>query len=106
MGSEVSRGHLFENHVVEGLVRDQLLQPPILPLKLLQPLRLVEAQAAVFFPPAIVRLLADPQLLAHLRRAQAAPELHLSLPQLRDNLFRAVPLPESSPFLVGTLRGS
>ena len=33
----------LENHAVERLVRDQLLQPPILPLKLLQPLRLVEA---------------------------------------------------------------
>ena len=42
-GSEVSRGHLCEDHVVERLVRHQRLQPRLLPLELLEPFRLVEA---------------------------------------------------------------
>ena len=71
-GSEVSRGHLFQNHVVERLVGHQPLQPRVLLLERLQPLRLVEAQAAVLLPPAVVRLLADSQLLADLGRAQTA----------------------------------
>ena len=61
--SEVSRGHLFKNRVVEGLVRPQLLEPRVLPLELLEPLGLVEAQATVLFPPPVVGLLANPQLL-------------------------------------------
>ena len=55
------------------------LQPCVLPLELFQPLRLVETQAAILLPPTVVRLLADPQLLADLGRAQPAAQLHLGL---------------------------
>ena len=78
-GSEVSRGHLLKNRVVEGLVRHQLLEPRVLPLELLEPFRLVETQPPVLLPPAVVRLLTDPQLLADLGRAQTAAQLHLGL---------------------------
>ena len=43
-GSEVSRGHLFENRVTQRLVRYQLLEPCVLPLELLEPLGLVQPQ--------------------------------------------------------------
>ena len=92
-GSEVSRGHLFENRVVERLVCHQLLQLGVLSLEGLQPLGLVETQAAVFLPPPIVRLLADPERLTDLRRPQASAELHFRVPKLRDDLFRGIPLP-------------
>ena len=68
-----------ENHVVERLVRHQLLEPRVLPLELLEPFRLVETQPPILLPPAVVRLLTDPQLLADLGRAQTAAQLHLGL---------------------------
>ena len=58
-GSEVSRGHLFKNRVVEGLVRHQLLEPRVFPLELLEPLGLIDPQAPVLLPPPIIRLLAE-----------------------------------------------
>ena len=91
-GSDVSRGHLFKNRVVERLVRHQPLQPGVLLLERLHPLRLVEAQAAVLFPPSIVGLLADAELRTDLRDAQPAASFHLGLTQLRDDVLRAEPL--------------
>ena len=44
-------------------------------------------------PPAVVRLLADTQLLADLGHAQPPAELYLGLTELRDDLFCAVALP-------------
>ena len=70
-GSEVSRGHLFENRVVERLVGHEFLQAGIFALELLQPLRLVQAETAVLLPPAVVRLLADAELLTDLRDPEA-----------------------------------
>ena len=80
------------NRVIQRLVRYQLLEPRVLPLELLEPLGLVQPQAAILLPPPVVGLLADPDLLAHLRDAQPTAKLHLALPQLADDLFRAVPL--------------
>ena len=61
------------------LVDHQLLQLRVFLLERLQALRLVETQPAVLLPPAVVRLLTDPQLLADLGRAQTAAQLHLGL---------------------------
>ena len=58
----------------------------------LQALRLVETQPAVLLPPAVVRLLTDPQLLTDLGRAQTAAQLHLGLASCGDDLLGAVPL--------------
>ena len=41
-GLEVSRGHLFEKHVIERLVCHQLLELRVLSLELLESLGLVE----------------------------------------------------------------
>ena len=47
-------------------VGQQPLQPGVLLLQLLEPLGLVDLQAAVLLPPAVVRLLGDAELLADL----------------------------------------
>ena len=67
------------SHVIERLVGHQLLQLRVFLLERLQALRLIETQPAVLLPPAVVRLLTDPQLLADLGRPQTAAQLHLGL---------------------------
>lgn len=47
----ISREGFLQDQLVQRELGDGLLQPLVLPLKLLQPLRLVELQAAVFTPP-------------------------------------------------------
>ena len=88
----MSRDHLFQDHVIERLVGHQLLQLRVFLLERLQALRLVETHPAVLLPPAVVRLLTDPQLLADLGRAQTAAYLHLGLASCGDDLLGAVPL--------------
>src|ERR687884_297885 len=46
-GSEVSLGQLLEHRLVQLRLREQLLQPGVLTLELLQPLRVVRLQPAV-----------------------------------------------------------
>ena len=88
----MSRGHLFQDHVIERLVGHQLLQPRVFLLEGLQALRLIETQPPVLLPPPVVRLLTDPQLFADLGRAQTAAHLHLGLASCGDDLLGAVPL--------------
>src|SRR5262249_62021076 len=71
----------------------QLLQSGVLPLELLEPPRLVDAEAAILSPPPVIRLLGDPELPADLARRLAASQLDFGLTQLRDDLLGAVPLP-------------
>ncbi len=55
----ISREGFLQDQLVEREVGNGLPQPIILPLKFLEPLRLVELQAAVLAPP-LVWLLRDP----------------------------------------------
>src|SRR5262249_61000481 len=71
----------------------RLLQPRVLPLELLEPPRLVDAEAAVLAAPPVVGLLSDAELPAHLACRLAAGQLDFGLTQLRDDLLGAVPLP-------------
>jgi hypothetical protein len=41
MGSEVSRGHLLDNRIVQSQIRYQPLEPPTLLLQLLEPSGLI-----------------------------------------------------------------
>src|SRR5690606_26026220 len=54
-GSEVSRGGLFQDQLLERQVRHSLAQPVVLFLELLQPLHLVTLQAAELLAPAVIR---------------------------------------------------
>ena len=74
------------------MIGHQLLQPPVLALPLLQPLGLVDPQAAILAPPALVRLLGNTAPSRHLGHPLALGENHLRLPQLRDDLLCRVPL--------------
>jgi hypothetical protein len=47
----ISREGFLQDQLVEREFRDGLPQPLVLPLQLLQPLRLIELQAAVLAPP-------------------------------------------------------
>ena len=62
----------FKLKFIQRLICPHPLQPRVLLLERLQPFRLVEPQAAGLLPPPGVRLLADPELLADLRRAEPA----------------------------------
>ena len=67
--------------------RDQLLQPPILILELLEPLRVADAHPAVLRLPPVQRLRPDPQAPAELLRRRPP----LVLLDRRDNLFLREP---------------
>lgn len=75
----------------------QLGQPPlqlgVLLLQLLQPLRLIEPEAAVLLAPSIVRHLGETNLTARLCRRPTLVDQKLSLPQLADDLLVRVPHP-------------
>jgi hypothetical protein len=58
----VSRGHLFQDGQIKRLVGNNPLEAQMLLLQSLQPLGLIHAQPAVFFLPALVRVLGDAEL--------------------------------------------
>src|SRR5210317_915442 len=79
----VVRGLVFylqgflEDRFVQCLFSDELLQAGILTLQVLELPGLGYLHATVFLPPAVVALLGDPQLPAHLAGRLAACELDL-----------------------------
>jgi len=90
-GSDVSRGRLSKDCVVERYVGNELLQAGVLLLELLQALGPVELETAVLLPPAlVVGLLGDSDLLASLGNALALREHELSFAELGDDFFRTV----------------
>ena len=86
-GTSVWAGRLLEDQHVQRLIRNQLLQPRVLLLELLKLLGHLRIHAAVFRPPAVVCLLADPQPSAHVRHVHALPKVHISLPKQAHDLL-------------------
>src|ERR1019366_4077666 len=70
---------------------DDPLQLRVLALEHLEPLGIVRLHPAVLVTPAVIRLLADPQLLRRLRDHLPLADQPLGLPQLADHLLRRVP---------------
>jgi hypothetical protein len=68
--------------------RQPALQANILAFQVLELLGLGYLHATVFFAPAIVALLGDPEFPAHLAARLAASELDLGLAQHVDDLLR------------------
>ena len=104
-GSEVSLGRLLQNHVVHRQIRHRLLQSLVLLLERLEPLRLAHLHSPVLFAPPVVRLLAHPQLPAHLLDPLPVRQGHFRPAQLVDDLSRAQVLWRCHPdllFLVST----
>jgi hypothetical protein len=92
-GSVVSLQRIFEDLLVQLRLGQQLLQPFVLCLQFLQPLRLFGVHPPVLVPPAVERLLADLQSLRHLADRLAGRQHRVCLPDLPDNLLRPVLLP-------------
>src|SRR5271155_4760546 len=89
-GSEVSRGHVLKNLLLQRQLRHYTLQLRVLSLQLLQPFRLIQLQAAELFPPAVVRLNGDLCFLAGLGGVLPVCDFYFNLPQQRHNLLRLV----------------
>src|SRR5579862_5741240 len=92
-GSEVSLRQLLEHVDVERLVSDELLQPRVLALEFLEPLRLVGLHPAVLRTPTIPAALGDLELPQHVGEFLALVQQPVALAQLAHDLLRRVPLP-------------
>ena len=62
-GSEVARGGLLQDRLVQLCFREKLFEPSILLLKLFELCGLIDLQTTVFTPPAVVGLLGNTKLL-------------------------------------------
>ena len=91
-GSEAPRRRLPQDCVVERDISYKLLESSILPLELLQTLRLVELKTAILLSLAIMGLLGDTDLLAGLCHTLPLRNSELRFAKLGDNLFRTVTL--------------
>src|SRR3546814_8638232 len=95
-GSEVSPGSLLQDQLVQRQVRYRTAKPLVLLLQVLHPSRLIGLQAAIFFAPPIVGLLADRDPPTRFRRRRPLRKHDLCFTQLADNLFRAMLLARHS----------
>ena len=86
--------------MVQRLIGHQPLQPRVLLLQLLEPLRLIQPQAALLPPPAVVGLLGDAEPSCHFGHTLALRQDHLRLPQFPDDLLCRVPLPRQADSLL------
>src|SRR5204862_5726563 len=97
-GSPVWAGCLPQDLIIQRLVRHQALEPRILLLQLLQLTGHLGIHAPVLRSPAIIRLLPDPQLLAHLGNLLPLPQQHVRLPEKTHNLFPTMSLLHTESF--------
>jgi hypothetical protein len=81
-------GRFLEDRLVQAEIGNQFLQPGVLHLQLLQPLRLVHLHPAILAAPPIQGLFAHPNPPTGLGYRGAARHSHLNLTQLADDLFR------------------
>lgn len=90
--------------LVQGKVRDRLPKPGILNLEFLQPLHLVQIQAAILLPPPAIRHLGHPNLLNRVGQLRPLRNKEIHLPQLGDDLFTRVLLPWNVLILLDAVR--
>ncbi len=95
-GSDVSLRQLPEHVDIQGLIRDQLLQPNVLGLELLQPLRIIGLHAAVLGEPPVPGRLCDLKVPAHLIQPLAGGQKPVPLSEFANNLIRRMPPPLGS----------
>jgi len=107
LGGRVGRiaalGDILQDLLLERQIGDQPFQPGVLPLELLEPLSLLDLEAAILVAPAIVALLGDLGLFARLADGTALRHKHFNLPQLRDDLFGAMSFSGHLPELLSKL---
>src|SRR3546814_17059410 len=91
----------LQYQLVQRQVRYRTAKPLVLLLQALHPSRLIGLQAAIFFPPPIVGLLADRDPPSRFRRLLHLRKPDPSFTQLDDHLFRAM-LPARNSFSLST----
>lgn len=87
-GSKTELACFLKNRLVQREIGHQLLQPDVLPLRILHPPSLIDLQATIFVAPPVQCLLRNADLAASLHRCRAPAHEYIHLTQLRDNLFR------------------
>ena len=80
---QVSLSSIVQNLILKRQVGDQLLQPAVLLLQLLQLPGVLDVQTSVFLSVPVVALLSQTCFLAGRGNALAVALQHLNLPQLR-----------------------
>ena len=90
-GSEVSLRQLLEHRLVQLGLRQQLLQPGVLALELLEPLGVIGLHAAVLGEPPRPGRLGDLELAAHLLGIHAPGQELLAFGELADDLLGRMP---------------
>jgi hypothetical protein len=88
---QVSLSNIVQNLILKRQVGDQLLQPNVLLLQLLQLPSLLDVQTSVFLSVPVVALLSQTCFLAGCGNALAVALQHLNLPQLRNDLLGSQP---------------
>jgi hypothetical protein len=88
------------------LPSDNLLEPPVLTLKLPQPLGALGLHPAILVTPPVQRGLRDLQVPHHLRDVLLFPKEPIGLAQLADDLLRGMTTTLHSSLLSPTIRRS
>ena len=89
-GSEVSLSQLLEHRLVELGLGEESLEPSVLPLELLESLRVICLHAAVLLSPAVPGRLGDLEMPADLFKCLSLSEEFLALGEFSDHLFGCV----------------
>ena len=89
-GSEFPLGHLLEHGDVEGLLADELFEPPVLLSELHETFGVGRLHPAALLPLTVQGSLADAHVLDDLADRAARREHGIGLTQLVDDLFRSV----------------
>jgi hypothetical protein len=89
-GSEVSLGRFFQDLLVQGEIGNCSLQPCVLLFESLEPFCPVEVESAVLASPPVISVVGDTDLTYCMTNALAACNGNLDLPELVQDLLRAV----------------
>lgn len=87
---DFSLNDLFQNQVIERLLRDELLELCVLLLKFSETPRFACSNLAVLFPPSIVRRHSHAKAPRDLLHTAALAESMIRLAELHNNLFGAM----------------
>lgn len=90
LACERTRSRL-QDLLLQRQVRDQSLQPSVLPFLFIEALHFLDIEAAILFAPAAIALLGELLFLADLNTRSALRHRHVDLAQLHDRLLGVVP---------------
>ena len=89
-GSEVSPGRFFQDLLVQGEIGHCPLQPCVFLFESLEPFFLIEVESAVLASPPVISVVGDTDLTYCMTNALATCNGNLDLPELVQDLLRAV----------------